>query len=246
MRQNKDLNTGSELMFLISAIFVEEMAWTDFLTPRVCLLPLRGQKHTRSTLVLPPAWLHFCVWPQYFIQLESLSANDVSLSDLYISQSSCSDDLWSSCRQKASWQQLSSLFLNLSLPGSHTAVLLCWGQVKVEWRQCWPTAANRPTAASNWAGEQVWSGTMVGAVSLHVQSGHDVSGNFCGRSEGAFLWRDPSSPPHTQLESVESGPSEMLPKGFIELQPSWKFAESSQIRVLFEKVGFVFVGLFWV
>lgn len=80
--------------------------------------------------VLRPACLDFCVWPQYFIELKSLSANNMSLSDLYISQSTCSDDLWSSCRQKASWQHLSSLFLNLSLPGSRTVVLLCWGQVK--------------------------------------------------------------------------------------------------------------------
>lgn len=49
-------------------------------------------------------------------------------------------------------------------------------------------------------------------------------------------------PPHLLTLScslVESGPSEMLPKGFIELQPSWKFTESSQISVLFETVRFV-------
>lgn len=79
-------------------------------------------------------------------------------------------------------------------------------------------------------------------MSLHVQSGHDVSGNFCGLNEGAFLCRDPSSPPHPltlRWSLVESGPSEMLLKGFIELQPSWKFTESSQIRVLFKKVRFI-------
>lgn len=49
-------------------------------------------------------------------------------------------------------------------------------------------------------------------------------------------------PPHLLMLSwslVESRPFEMLPKGFIELQPSWKFTKSFQIRVRFEKARFV-------
>lgn len=59
-------------------------------------------------------------------------------------------------------------------------------------------------------------------------------------------------PPHLLTLSwspAESGPSDMLLKGFIEVQPSWKFnLKSSQIRVLFEKVRFVcrvVLGLRW-